>query len=196
MHRAGDDTSAGIAQRAEPLGGTGMQAPMYPCGGVRAYHGGAWPNPRALWGQNLYDDALLFERAPFLSPEGLRDTELIRAYATATGDLPGGLSVAAVSSHDFMHGLVVEPDLLRPAFRRVDTEARVAFVELVLQSIQRTPCNRPFPRTWDLETWAYWADGDQGYVSNLKRNFDTLRIQEKGPSESMMAWDRPLLPGI
>ena len=94
----------------------------------------------------MYDDALLFERAPFLSPEGLRDTELIRAYATATVELPGGLSVAAVSSRDFTHRLVVEPALLRPEFRRLNTEARVAFVELIRQPICRTPCDRLVPR--------------------------------------------------
>ena len=66
-----------------------MQGAMY--AGIYAQDGGMWPRPSELWGRTMSDAPILFERAPFLSAEGLRDPELIRTYATATGELPGGL---------------------------------------------------------------------------------------------------------
>ena len=84
-----------------------MHTPVYPFGGVSASQGELWPRPPDLWGWNLYDDALLFERAPFMSQEGLHDADLIRAYATAIGELPGGLSVADAGSSNFTHRLVL-----------------------------------------------------------------------------------------
>ena len=101
-----------------------IHAPTYPFGGVSVFQSELWPRPRDLWGPNLYDDALLLGRAPFQSAEGLRDEELICSYAAAPGELPGGLSRAAVRSREFMYRLVVGPALLRPEFRRSNTEAR------------------------------------------------------------------------
>ena len=171
-----------------------MHAPMYPFGGVSAFQGELWPRPGDLWGRNLYDDALLFERAPFLSAEGLRDEELVCSYAAATRELPGGLSLAAVRARDFTHRLVVEPALLRPEFRRSNTESRVAFVELIRQRMRRTPCNRLMPRGWDLDTWAYRTEDDRSYVANLRRILGNLRMREEEPSEALLAWDGAILP--
>ena len=126
--------------------------------------------------------------------EGLREAEVIRRCAAATGELPGGLSLSAVLSRDFTHRLVVEPELLRPGYRRVNTEAKVAFVELVRQRIRRTPCNRLLPRAWDMDTWAYRCDADRGYVANLKRILDNLSAREEVPSVSLMAWGEAILP--
>lgn len=102
--------------------------------------------------------------------------------------------MASVSSRDFTHRLVVELALLHPEFRRVDRETRVAFVELIRQRIRHTTCSRPVPRAWDLDTWAYGAEGDRVYVANLKWIFDILRIREEEPSQAMMAWGSALLP--
>lgn len=137
---------------------------------------------------------LLFERAPFLSAEGLRDPELIRKYATATGELPGGLSLQAVFSRDFTHRLVMERELLRPEVRRTDAESREASMSFLLQRIRRKPCNRLVLRAWGLDTWAYREKVDRGYVANLRRVMDGLRDKEDEPSVSMMAWDIPLMP--
>ena len=90
-----------------------------------------WPRPSELWGRTMSDAPLLFERAPFLSAEGLRDPELIRTYATASGELPGGLSLQAVFSRGFTHRLVKARELLRPEFRRTDAESREAFVSFL-----------------------------------------------------------------
>ena len=70
----------------------------------------------------------------------------------------------------------------------------MAFVELIRRRIRRTACDRLVPRAWNLDTWAYRADGDRGYVANLKQIFDTLRVREEEPTVAMMTWDRPLLP--
>ena len=98
----------------------------------------------------MTDALLLFERAPFLSAEGLRDPELIRPYATASGELTGGLSLQAVFSGDFSHRLVMASDLVCPEYRRTDLESREAFVSFLQQRIRRTPCNGPVSRGWDL----------------------------------------------
>ena len=142
----------------------------------------------------MTDALLLFERVPFLSAEGLRDPELIRTYATASGELPGGLSLHAVFSRDFSHRLVVARELLRPEYRRSDPESREAFVSFLQQRIRRTPCSRPVPRGWDLDTWAYREENDRGYVANLRHIMAGLRDREDEPSVSMMACDTPLMP--
>ena len=168
-----------------PNGGIG-----YPFGGEAAQRDEEWPRPRQLWGCHIYGDALLLERAPFTCAEGLREAKVIRRYAAATGELPGGLSLSAVLSRDFTHCLVVEPELLRSGYRRVNTEAKVALVELVRQRIRRAPCNRLLPRAWDMDTWACRCDADRGYVTILKRIPDNLSAREEVPSVSLMAWGR------
>lgn len=55
-----------------------------------------WPTPRVLRSKSMAADPLLFERAAFLAPEGLRDNQLVRSYADVTGALPGCLSLRAV----------------------------------------------------------------------------------------------------
>ena len=152
-----------------------------------------WPRPREVWGHNLYDDALVFDREPFLSADGLREEELIRHYAAASGD-PRGLSMAAVQSRDFTHCLVVEPALLLPEFQRVNTESRVAFVELIQQQMRRKPCSRLLSHAWNFDTWAYRTENDRVYVINLKRILDNLRVREEAPSEAMMAWGSAIFP--
>ena len=163
--------------------------------GVRSVaRDGQWPRPGDLWGRNMYNDALLFESAPFLTPAALRDAELIQGYTAATGELPGGLSLAAVTSRDFTHRLVVEPELLRPEFRLENTRARVAFVELIRQRMRRTPCNRLVPRAWDLYMWAYRTEADRVFVAGLKRVMDNLRIREEEAAVELMAWSEAILP--
>ena len=171
-----------------------MQPPRDPFGGVVGYRDAPWPRPRALWGRNLYDDALVFERAPFFSSDGFRDEELIRHYSAASGELPRGLSLAVVRSRDFTHRLVVEPALLRPEFQRNTTENRVAFVDLIRQRMRRTPYSRPLPRAWDFDTWAYRTEDDRVYVASLKQILDNLRLREEAPSEALMAWGSAILP--
>lgn len=97
--------------------------------------GGRWPRLSALWGRTMSDAPLLLERAPFLLTEGLSDPALIRTYATAVGELPGGFSLQAVFSRDFSHRLAVEREFLRPDYRQTDTESRGAFVSFLQQRI-------------------------------------------------------------
>ena len=165
-----------------------MQPPRDPFGGAVGYRNAPWPRPRELWGRNLYDDALVFDRAPFVSSDGLRDEELIRHYSAASEELPGGLSLAAVRSRDFTHRLVVEPALLRPELRRTTAENRVAFVELIRQRMRRTPCSRLLPCAWDFVTWAYHTEDDRVYVANLKRILDNPLLREEAPSKALVAW--------
>ena len=68
----------------------------------------------------MYEDALLFERALFMSANGLHDAEVIRRYATATGELSRGLSMSAVMSRGFTHRLLIEPELLLPGASAVE----------------------------------------------------------------------------
>ena len=135
-----------------------------------------------------------FERAPFISLTGLHDAETIRSYAAATGELQGGLSLSAVTSKDFAHCLLVQPELLRTEFRRVSTRARVAFLGLIQQRMRRKPCNRLVPRAWDLDTWAYRTEADRVYVAGLKWVMDSLRIREEAPAVELMAWSQAILP--
>ena len=110
----------------------------------------------------MTDAPLLFKRVPFLSAEGLGDPELIWTYAIASGELRGGLSLQAVFSREFSHRLVVVSALFRPEYRLKDSESREAFVSFLEQRIRRTPCSRPVPRGWDLDTWAYREENDRG----------------------------------
>ena len=134
----------------------------------------------------MTDAPLLFERAQFLSAEGLRDPELIRTYATASGELPGGLSLQAVFSGDFSHRLVVASELLCPEYRRADPESWEAFVCFLQQRLRRTPGSRPVPRRWNLDTWSYREENDSSYVANLRHIRAGLCDREEEPSVSMM----------
>ena len=184
-------TSSGLPEKdgRSRSDATGARTPLYPRHGAMfagryEREGGHWPRPSELWGRTMTDAPLLFERAPLRSAEGLRDPELIRAY----------FCLQALFSRDFSHRLAVASELLRPEYRRADPESREAFVRFLQQRICRTPCSRPVPRGWDLDTWACREESDLGYVANLRHIMAGLCDREEEPSVPMMAWDTPLMP--
>ena len=162
--------------------------------GISVQDGGNWPRPSALWGRGRSDAPLLFERAPLLSAEGLRDPELVRTYPTASGELPGSLSMQAVFFRDLSHRMVVKRELSRPESRQTDVESGDAFVSFLQEGNRRTPYNRLVTRAWDLDTWAFRQEADRGHVANLRRVMGGLRKGEEGLSVSMMAWDTLSIP--
>lgn len=153
-----------------------------------------WPAPRVLRGKIMSADSLLFERAPFLSPERLRDSQLVRAYTDVTGALPGGLSLRAVWSLDFCFRLVVADELLCPKYRRDGRGRSQNYMAALACRLVRTPRNRPIPVEWYFDTWPYSTERDRGYVANLRRMLDNLpnRVEER--AVEYLAWDKPLLP--
>lgn len=117
----------------------------------------------------MVDDPVVFDRAPFLHAEGLRDSQMIQLYADVTGALPGSLSLRAVWSRDFSFLLAVEEEHFWPKYRRDGRSRRQKYMAALVRRLAKTQCNRPVPAQWDSDTWAYRTAGDWCYVSNLKR---------------------------
>lgn len=170
-----------------------MHAPMYPAGGVSAFQGERGPDPGTCGVGTCTTTPFCSTEPPFVGGGAARRKANLPLCG---GDrrTTGGLSLSAVRSRDYTHRFVVEPTLLRREFRRLNTEAWVASVELIRQRVRRTPCSRLMPRGWDLDTWAYRTEDDRLYVANLRRILDNLRLREEEPSEALLAWEGAILP--